>query len=261
MKKQQQFLYKTGILLFLRQVCLLRIIVSSWAVAAISVIWYTVRFGSEFAELCEFCGLDVFFFCLGNYSKEWGEIWVTDHYLIAALPFLVLTQQLIFYMDSNSCERIYYVGFRRGNMWKQAIHDFVRIKFIILSWLFCWAWTEKTIFSFLYGWTENSYFLGNGITLKEEFAFLCCMILRQAIIVAVCFLFAYGMIFAIGLVWAAVAMIGVVMSLLLLGFSGINSPFVLNAVSAQTGKPLIVLIVLLLIIFLCRKYIKRIYFK
>lgn len=261
MKKEQQFGYSMGVVPFLKQVRLVWIVISAGSVAAASAMWYVGRFGREFAESCGFCGLDVFFFCLGNYPEEWGEIWMPDHYLIALLPFLVLMQQLIFYVDSNLCERIYYISFRRGNMWKQAVHDFKRIIFIIVSWLFFWEWTEKIIFSFLYGWTENSFFIGHGLTLAEEFVFLDCVILRQVIILLLASIVVYGIMLWAGLVWGAVVMTGTVITTVFLGFTGIDSPFALNAISTQAGKPLTILLILLLILLSGRKHMKKMYLK
>lgn len=243
----------------MKQIRLLRLVVSAGSTALLSVLWYGIRFGREFAESCEFCGLDVFFFCLGNYPKDWGKVWIPDHYVIASLPFLFLMEQLIAYVDTTSLERIYYISFRRGNMWKQAVYDFKRVLFMIWSWLFVWEWTEKILFSFLYGRTESSFFIGKGFTPAEEFIFLNGMILRQVLLLLFIFLFVYGILFWAGLFWATVLMAGAVIAMVLLGFARTYSPFVLSTISAQIEKPLILFGILLLILFAGRKYMKKLY--
>ena len=254
-----QFRYKRDIILFLKQIRLFWIVFSAGSTAAVTVIWYMIRFGEEFTKNCGFCDLDVFFFCLGNYPEEWENIWMADHYLIAILPFLILVLQLIFYVDINSCERMYYISFRRINLWKQTLHDFVGIAFIIVSWLFCFEQSEKAVFSFLYGQTGKSLFIGKVLSPGEEFLFLNCMIIRQAVVLVLFFIFAYGILFKFSLVWSATVMIGAVAASFLLGFTGCDSPFVLNAISTNIRLPLFGLLIMLLIVFSDRKYLKYIY--
>ena len=247
-----------SVVTFLKQVRLFWIVFSAGA-SAVSVMWYVIRFGDEFTKNWGFCGLDVFFFCLGNYPQEWGDIWIADHYLIVIFPFLILIQQLISYVDVSSCERIYYISFRRAKLWKQALHDFAGSMFIIVSWLFCFELTEEVAFSLLYGPAEHSFFLGRSLNTKEELIFLGCMVIRQAAVLLLIFICVYGMLFKLGLVWSAAAMVGAVAAILLMGFTGMDSPFILNVVSTHMEKPLFILLVMLLIVFSRRKYLKYIY--
>lgn len=244
---------------FLKQVRMLRIILYAESVAVISVLWYGIRLGEDFTRSNGFTGLDVFLFCLGNYPEKWEGAWMPDHYLIVAFPFLLLMQQLISYTDTNSRGRIYYIGFRRESGWKQAVYDGKRMLFLITSWLIFWEVTESVLFHFLYGNGRESFFLQNRITESVELFFIGRMILRQIVVLLIISLLVYGIQFWLGTLWAAVFMTGAVSGSILLGFSGSGSAFAVNSISNSIRGPLLFLLLLLLLVFMGKKYLKTLY--
>lgn len=246
-------------IMFLKQVRIGKMILTVGIAAFISSFWYVKRFGEPISSVYGFTGLDSLFFFCGNYPKEMETGLIPDHYLMAMLPFIILAEHLISYVDTNICERIFYICLRRKKLWRQAVHDFRRIGFIVFGWMICYQALLEMILSCLYGGSGVSYFLNNTLTAGQGFGLAFVFALRQSIILVSISVIGYVVQLWAGSVWAAIVMIGSTAAMLLTVFSGTKIPIMLNLCSFQMAEPMILLALILAGIVFLRKYFLKIY--
>lgn len=258
-KGRKNKLWMENISMFLKQVRIVKLFLAAGVAALISVFWYVNRFGEAFSTIYDFSGLDSIFFICGNYPKGMEAGLMPDHYLMAMLPFILLAEHLISYVDTNTCERIFYICLRRKKLWKQAGHDLVRILFIVFAWMACYQAVLGTVLGCLYGWSGVSYFVERSLAVGDTVNLLCLFTLRQMFILFSVAMIIYGIQLWLGGSWSAIVMIGMVSAMVLMVFSGADFPFLLNLRSFRLAEPLLLLILILAGIVFLRKYLWKIY--
>ena len=206
-------------------------------------------------------GLDTFFLFCGNYPREIQNNFIPDHYVMAILPYVILIEQLVFYVDRNTCEGIFYICLRRRTLWKQAVHDLVRIGVLVFVWLICYQVLLGSIFFYFYGTGGVSCLLQQEFSTGQLYWLLLLFSFRQSVIFFILASIAYLILLRLGSSCAVILLIGLSAAMVLTVFSGAKISFALNLCSFQMAGPVILLLLVWGGIACLRKHLLEIYLR